>query len=233
MAIPDPTIRRLLREHFSGASPMRVTTDQRADWATQIHQRLAGMKYIQTECNTYYTDQREKDRIVCAFSINEPSDFRHYSDSTHFTIKTDEQNRLTLGHWSHTAPVSNLDEIVAFVTACQEAVERKIAQKSRRQKVRDLKAQAIVAQVKKIAKEDKFDFYTDTDTQKVTLYVRLSDKESVELQIPFPKFEEVLPQLRVSIQAVCELYARGIKFKIGQSSPSGWRNQHWIRHETL
>lgn len=233
MAIPDPTIRRLLREHFSGASPIRVTTEQRADWATQIRQRLAGMKYVEAERNPYYIDQREKDRFVCAFSINEPSDFRHYSDSTHFTVKTDERGQLTVGHWSHTALISNLNELVAFVTACQEVVERKQAQKSRRQKVRDLKAQAIVAQVKKIAKEDKFDFYTETDTQKLTLYVSLSDKESVELQVPFPKFEEVLPHLRASIQAVRELYARGIKFKISQFSPSSWRSQRWIRHETL
>lgn len=233
MAIPDPTIRRLLREHFSGASPIQVTTEQRAEWATQIRQRLAGMKYIEAERSPYSIDQREKDRFICAFSINEPSDFRYYADSTHFNVKTDEQGQLAVGHWSHTALISNLDELVAFVTACQEVVERKIAQKSRRQKVRDLKAQAIVAQVKKIAKEDKFDFYTETDTQKLTLYVSLSDKESVELQIPFPKFEEVLPHLRASIQSVRELYARGIKFKIGQFSPSSWRSQSWIRHETL
>ncbi|MCE7987655.1 MAG: hypothetical protein DYG89_41350 [Caldilinea sp. CFX5] len=233
MSIPDPTIRRLLREHFSGASPIRVTTDQRADWATQIRQRLAGMKYVEAERNTYYMDQREQDRFICTFSLNEPSDFRYYSRSTNFTIKTNERSQLTIAHWKNAALVSSLDEIVAFVVACQEAVDRKIAQKSRRQKVRDLKAQAIVAQVKKIAKEDKFDFYTETDTQKLTLYVSLSDKESVELQVPFPKFEEVLPHLRTSIQAVRELYARGIKFKISQFSPSSWRSQSWIRHETL
>jgi hypothetical protein len=233
MAIPDPTIRRLLREHFSGASPIRVTLAQRAEWAEQIRQRLAGMKYVEAKRSPYSIDQREKDRFICAFSINEPSDFHYYSDSTHFNVKTDEQGQLAVGHWSHTALISNLDELVAFVTACQEVVERKIAQKSRRQKVRDLKAQAIVAQVKKIAKEDKFDFYTETDTQKLTLYVSLSEKESVELQIPFAKFEEVLPQLRASIGAVRELNARGIKFKIGQFSPSSWRSQQWIRHETL
>jgi hypothetical protein len=233
MSIPDPTIRRLLREHFAGTSPLPATAEQRDALATQIRQRLAGMKYVETERNTHYIDQREKDRFVCSFSINEPSDYRHYSDSTSFTVKINAHGQLTIAHWSIDAVVSSLDEIVAFATACQEVVERKIAQKSRRQKVRDLKAQAIVAQVKKIAKEDKFDFYTETDTQKLTLYVRLSDKESVELQIPFPKFEEVLPHLRASIHAVRELYARGIKFKVGQFSPSGWRSQHWIQHETL
>lgn len=233
MAIPDPTLRRLFREHFSGASPIQVTTEQRAALATQIQQHLTGMKYLQLERNTYYTDQREKDRFVCAFSINEPVGLRRYVRSTNFTLKANERNQLTITSWRNNALVSSLDEISAFVTACQEAVERKIAQKSRSQKVRDLKAQAIVAQVKKIAKEDKFDFYTRTDTQKLTLYVRLSDKESVEMQIPFPKFEEVLPQLRVSIQSVRELHERGIKFKVSQESPSSWLGQHWIRHETL
>ena len=233
MSIPDPTIRRLFREHFSGASPIQVTAEQRVALTSQIQQHLTGMKYLQIERNTYYTDQRERDRFVCAFSINEPSGFRHYSRSTNFTLKTNERSQLTIANWRNIALVSNLEEINAFVTACQEAVERKIAQKSRSQKVRDLKAQAIVAQVKKIAKEDKFDFYTETDTQKLTLYVSLSDKESVELRIPFPKFEEVLPHLRTSIQSVRELYARGIKFKIGQFSSSSWRSQQWIRHDTL
>ncbi|MEZ4733203.1 MAG: hypothetical protein R3E79_39410 [Caldilineaceae bacterium] len=233
MAIPDPTIRRLLREHFSGASPIQATADQRDMLATQIRQRLSGMKYVEAERSTYYVDQREKDRFVCSFSINEPSDVRYYGNTTSFTVKLNERGQLTISHWRHPALISSLDEMVAFVVACQEVVDRKIAQKSRRQKVRELKAQAIVAQIKKIAKEDKFDFYTETDTQKLTLYVCLSDKESVELQIPFPKFEEVLPQLRASIQAVRELYARGIKFKVGQFSPSSWRSQHWVRHETL
>jgi hypothetical protein len=233
MSIHGPTIRRLFREHFSGASPLVVKAEDRAALATQIQQRLAGMKYVEIERTHYYQDAREKERFVYAFAISEPTDRYSYSRSTSFTLRLNERNQLTIDHWRTPALVSSLDEIVAFVVGCQEAVDRKIAQKSKSQKVRELKAQAIVAQVKKIAKEDKFDFYTDTDTQKLTLYVRLSDNESVELRVPFSKFQEVLPHLRTSIRAVRELYARGIKFKIGQFSPSSWRNQQWIRHEAL
>lgn len=231
MAIPSPTLRRLLREHFSEASPIQATREERAALATQIRQRLAGMKYVESDRTNYYIEAREKERFICSFSISEPSD--HYARDTTFILKLNERGLLTLEHWRSTVLVSSLDELIAFVTACQEIVERKATQKSKRQKVRDLKAQAIVAQVKKIAKEDKFDFYTESDTQKLTLYVRLSDNESVELRIPFSKFEAVLPHLRASIQSVRELYAHGIKFKVGQFSPSGWRSQHWIQHETL
>lgn len=233
MSIPNPTIRRLLRENLTDAAPLTVSRDQQSTLAEQIGQRLAGMKYVKAERHSYYRDEREKERFVYSFTIQEPSDHHSYRDSTHFTLKRNERGQLVLSHWDLEGLVSSLDEIAAFVVGCQEAVDRRIAQESKGQKVRNLKAQAIVAQVKKIAKEDKFDFYSDTDTQKLTLYVRLSDSESVELRIPFNKFQEVLPHLRTSIQAVRELYARGIKFKIGQFSPSGWRDQQWIRHETL
>ncbi|MEZ4868023.1 MAG: hypothetical protein R3C14_42235 [Caldilineaceae bacterium] len=233
MAIPNPTLRRLLRERFSGESPLQVTPEARTSLAEQIHQRLAGMNYVETERTSHYVDQREKDRFVCAFAINEPADRYRYGNSTSFSLKLNERGALTIAHYSLDALVSSIDEVVAFVTACQEVVERKHAQKQRRQKVRDLKAQAIVAKVKNMAKEDQFDFYTQTDTQKLTLYVRLSDTESVELQVPFSKFEEVLPHLRASIQAVRALHARGIKFKLGQFQPSGWRSQQWIRHNEL
>lgn len=233
MAIPTPTIRRLFREHFSDASPLQVKQEERATVTAQIRQRLAGMKYVESERTNYYIDQREKDRFLFTLDIKEPSAHASYRDSTSFTFKLNERGQLTIAYWRQQATVASLDEIVAFVQACQEVVERKLTQKSKRQKVRELKAQAIMAQVKKLAKADQFDFYTETDTQKLTLYVRLSERESVELQIPFNKFEAVLPQLRTSIQSLRELYAQGIKFKIGQASPSGWQNQRWIEHKTL
>ena len=63
-------------------------------------------------------------------------------------------------------------------------------------KVRDLLAQAILAQVRKLATEERFDFMSETDAQKLKLFVKLSDDHAVVLHIPFKEFKQFLPQLR-------------------------------------
>lgn len=233
MSISSPTLRRLFREQFSGTSPLLVTQAARAELTAEISNRLLVMKYVKCEERHYYRDPQEKERLLWAFAMTAPSSRFGYASSSSFSIQLNQRNQLTIAGWRIEALVSSVDELVAFVAACQDVFERTALQKEKRQKIRELKAQAIGARVKAIAKEDKFDFYTHTDSQKLTLFVRLSESESVELRIPFNKFEEVLPHLRSSIASVRELYARGIKFKIGQSSPSGWRNQRWIQHDTL
>ena len=75
-------------------------------------------------------------------------------------------------------------------------MDRKRALKAKRGKVRDLLAQAILAQVRKLAKEEKFDFMSETDAQKLNLFVKLSDDHAVVLHIPFKDFKQFLPQLR-------------------------------------
>jgi hypothetical protein len=94
-----------------------------------------------------------------------------------------------------------------------------------------LKIQAILAQVRKIAKEDKFDFATEVDTIKLKLIIRLSDNDYFAILIPFNQFKEVLPKLRTAIQALRETYNTGVRFKTHLKR--GYRRSDWIRHEDL
>jgi predicted RNase H-like nuclease len=65
--------------------------------------------------------------------------------------------------------------VVALVQAFLQRVDRQKAQAAKRQKQKDLKVQAILAQVRKMAKEDRFDFATEVDSVKLKLIIRLSD----------------------------------------------------------
>ena len=91
--------------------------------------------------------------------------------------------------------------------------------------------QAILAQVRKIAKEDRFDFATEVDSVKLKLIIRLSDQDDFAILIPFSQFKEVLPKLRTAIRALRETYNTGVRFKTNLKR--GYRRSNWIRHEDL
>ena len=129
------------------------------------------------------------------------------------------------------APVSDIGEVVALVKAFLQRVDRQRAQAAKRQKQKDLKVQAILAQVRKIAKEDGFDFATEVDSIKLKLIIRLSDNDYFAILIPFNQFKEVLPKLRTAIQALRETYNSGVRFKTNLKR--GYRRSEWIRNQDL
>jgi hypothetical protein len=120
-----------------------------------------------------------------------------------------------------------------LLAAGRARLERQQVLASKRHKVRELKSQAIIAQVKKLAKEEQFDFYAESDTQKLKLYVKLSAHECMELQIPFSKFQEALPHPHTTILGLRELYAGGIKFKLQALSSYRLHDRKWITPESL
>jgi predicted transcriptional regulator len=122
--------------------------------------------------------------------------------------------------------------VVALVQAFLQRVDRQKAQAAKRQKQKDLKVQAILAQVRKIAKEDQFDFATEVDSVKLKLIIRLSDKDDYfAILIPFNQFKEVLPKLRTAIQALRETYNSGVRFTTHLKR--GYRRSNWTRHQDL
>jgi hypothetical protein len=95
--------------------------------------------------------------------------------------------------------VNDLDGLVAFVLHFKQRLAQRQALQAKRDKVLHLQAQAIIEQVKQLAKEEQFDFVTATDRQKCKLFVRLSDSHCLEIHVPFKRFQEMSPQLRKSV----------------------------------
>lgn len=215
-------ISKLFRTYFTGNTPLKPDTKEMGTIAETLKKRLTGLKYLSTQ-NRYYRD--EKKSPVFEFQISHPS---HYHWGMYFEIVLNEKNELAIRNYRQSVPISSLDEIFSFVSGCQEQVEKSLAQEAKRKKVREFKSQAIIAQVKQIAKEDRFDFYTESDTFKLKLYVKMSDKDCIELYVPFKSFQDVLPNLRSAIRSLRELYDRGIRFR----NRCGSSLSEWIRHDT-
>jgi hypothetical protein len=231
MNINKQTIQKLFRENLTGEEkPWKILHDEIVETKNAIKKRLLSINGVQLKQVSYGSSRRdaENENDICTFSVKDD----HYRSGYDFRLKLDEYNHLVIKYsYSGSAHVASIDELIAFIKVLQIRIDRKVTQKNKRKKVREFKAQAIVAQVKKLAKEDKFDFYTQTDTVKLTLFIRLSDKECMEIDIPFNRFQEILPELREIIAAVRSVHVKGVKFKL--NSKSGWYSSRWIRHDSL
>ncbi len=223
MSLPLQTIRKLLRDHFPGDEPIRLAPDEREELAEKLRRRLGEFEGVESE-QDYYRSPADKERQVLRFSVDDPDrSHRTYYNRTDFRLLRSEDGELLIrGYYGDEARVSSFDELASLILACQERLRRRQALAAKRHKIRGFKAQAIIARVKKLAAELEFDFMTRTDTQKLKLFVRLTDDRAVELHIPFSKFEQVLPELRTAIGSLLELNATGISFKVAGRSGWGW-----------
>lgn len=224
---PTATIRKLLREHLPPGPALAADPEGSTTMFEAIGRRLEPLAGVVDV--TQRRLWRDDARPIVVYEIQEPGDETYHWRSLSLEFSINEQHELVLRTAGQTVPIADLGGLVTFVRACQAALQRRRAQTNKRQKLCHLKTQAIIARIKAIAKEDGFDFATRTDTVKVKLYVKLSARDVIEIQIPFKKFEQILPGLRTSIAAIRQLHADGIRFSIKQSSP----RLDWTDHKTL
>lgn len=233
MSLAHASIRKIMMASFKQKTPIKVELSDRQTLGEQINDRLAGLTYVSIEKQPYYIRTEEKERFVTSFAIEEPPN-RYYSswNNTRFRLLVNEQGQLVIRDYYNTRLVSSLDELVNFVINCQERVDRRVAQNNKRQKIREFKTQAIIAQVKKIAQEERLAYHTETDTVKLKLYVKMSDKKFAKLDIPFKSFQEILPHLRATIQGLMTMHAQGINVTIKSMNAFRWRPAQWVEPES-
>ena len=232
MSITSQSIRKLFRDILTTTTPWYVRYNEIDETKKMLEKRLSTMKDVEINRSRtrYYSSLHTEEKTICRFSIHDHAAVYSFDPNYDFRLLLDENNHLTIKYtYGSSAQVGNLDELEAFIKTFQQRISRQVTQKSKRGKVREFKAQAIEAQVKKLAKEDKFDFYTVTDTVKLKLYIRLSEKDSLEIHIPFNRFEEILPKLREIIAPIRTAHDQGVKFKINLKS--SWHS--WITHDSL
>jgi hypothetical protein len=234
MSLPSRTVQKLMREAFGGAQPLVFDRAERDSLAGRVLTRLGGIDGVDVT-NSGYIREEEKPRLVCEFSIADPSAYYHYRSRESFRVLLDDAGRLTIQQYHYRgdvrAMISDLDEIVVFVRRYKQRIDRQTAIKAKRGKVRELQTQAIIAQVRKLAREDRFDFAFEADPRKLNLYVKLSEKNILVLYLPFKDFKDCLPRLGPAIASLRTLHQSGIRFEIGGNRM--WRRRHsWIAPES-
>jgi len=234
MSLPNRTIQKLMRETFGGAQPLVFDRAERDSLAERILTLLGGIEGVDVSRSGYVREE-EKPRLVCEFRITDPSAYHYYGSHESFRLLLDDAGRLTIEQYHYRgesrAMISDLDEIVVFVRRYKQRIDRQTAIKAKRGKVRELQTAAIIAQVRKLAREDRFDFAYEADPRKLNLYIKLSEKNVLVLYVPFKDFKECLPRLGPAIASLRTVHESGIRFEIGGNRM--WRRrQSWITPES-
>ena len=232
MGLQRRTIEKLFREDFPGTAPIVVTASERDKLAAAIKAKLERFHDLGNDRG--YLRDEEKPFFVHAFTVPDNEPYYYHGSHSTFRLFLDQLGRLTIkeAYSGLTALVSDLDEIITFIEHCKERVTRQKALQTQRAKVRDLLAQAILAQVRKLAKEERFDFMSETDAQKLKLFVKLSDEHNLVIHIPFKEFKKHLPELRSVIVTLRQLYENGVRFQIVSQGALPWRGS-WTTHDQL
>ncbi len=233
MALQRRTIQKLLREDFPGTNPLIVDPARREKIAADLKARLERLDGLDTK-DYGFVREEEKPWFVYSFSILDTEAYYYHASRVTFRLLLNETNRLTIreARCGDSALVSDLEEVVRFVRHCKQRLERHKALRSKRGKVRELLVQAILAHVRKLAKEEGFDFMSETDAQKLNLFVKLSEEHALVLPIPFKDFKQFLPHLRLAIVTLRQLYQSGVRFQIVGRRGLPWRKS-WTTHDSL
>lgn len=233
MKLPYQSIRKLIRDCFPAQSPIKIDLRRRGDEVKRWRENLEKINGVRV--TNHPADNDSRSNTLCRFTIPDPHQDEHYWRSDELRLEYDEElilNITAAAHWGKQAlssPVSSVDEIEGLVRQTLDRYARRHAGENKREKVRRFKTNAILARVDQIAATEKFDYTTVLDDKKFKLYVRLSKRDLIEIQIPFDRFEKVLPELKNTISMMRALCDQGVKLKTGTERLLPWRAE-WVRH---
>jgi len=229
----DSTLQKVFREHFKGDSPIVVLgTENKQALISRLKDKLStidGFIFLKPSHHQY---EYRKSEAVCTFKILSPSTCYRDQD---FTIRFNDKNELCIDdRYRVNSPVYELEQVYTLVDKMRLEYNRLDAKclereknKVKKEKIKGLKHQAIIAKINEIAREDQLEFYVIQYEIKVKLVVRLSKTEKMDIDIPYSKFQETLKNLRFTIQTIRELRESGILFKIHRT---GYRERGWIKY---
>ncbi|KHD10248.1 hypothetical protein PN36_19565 [Candidatus Thiomargarita nelsonii] len=223
MSLNSRSIAKILREHFTGETPIIKNAFEHQAFISSLQTEIEKIKGI--EKRSFYDKEPEQ---KYDFSIKDESCFYDYD---YFTIKFNQSNELIMSHNGSRATVYQIEQIFSFIDRIKQEYDNKNARQLKKEKINKLKQLAIIGKIKKIAKEDKFDFYTREYATKLKLIVEIELGKIMEIDIPYSEFQDTLKELRSLIQTIKELQKLGLTFRFKSSSK--YKHASWITHQSL
>jgi Fe2+ or Zn2+ uptake regulation protein len=226
MSLNSRSIAKILREHFTGKTPIIKNAFEHQAFISSLKTEIEKIKGIEKP-SFYRIDKEPKPKYD--FSIKDESCFYGYD---YFTIKFNQSNGLIITHNGSHANVYQIEQIYTFIDRIKQEYDKKNARKLKTEKINKLKQLAIIGNIKKIAKEDKFDFYTEEYATKLKLIIQIESGKIMEIDIPYSEFQDTLKELRSLIQTIRELQKSGLTFRL-KSTAKKSKHSSWITHESL
>ena len=212
--IPKDTITGIVKKVFKGSTLLTATT------AEEQEQLLFQFQKNLSKTLSLTIEKKLGESWKSEFYINSSSS---YILSVHFALRFNSSNTLCLYHYyTELKPVSTVAELLELKTEIQAVIaseaERyaKLAEeKVKRRKIKALKKTAIVTRLTEFANAEQWAYYIDDSfDKKVKLFLKLSETDRIEIDIPFGNFQNTLQNLPTTIQAIKHLSARDISLKI-------------------
>lgn len=229
MTLTRPSIEKIFTEYFPEDVGIHVAYGARKEFLVEVQEAFVSDVWEDT---TKYAWMSKNDvqNHMCTYTLKDASSgYRHSGEAFHLML--DDDRRLYIRYRGDLrAQVSRVQELASFAQECQRRYERQLALRQRREKVRGFKQAAMLAQLKKLASEEEFDFRVDFTVARVKLWIRSTDESNV-IHIHFaPKrFQEILPQLPGMIRVLRETYAAGVSYKVMSRQGMPW-GAKWIHH---
>ncbi|MEM7531089.1 MAG: hypothetical protein AAF639_02840 [Chloroflexota bacterium] len=212
MPFSIPTIQKFFREEFKGDNPIQVDPSELDEWEEKIKTHLQDVQNVFIYNTRYRSSFRAytQERKICQLVIRQ-----HYEDDKFDLVcNADNQLQIETRKGQLTALVSDLDELLQFITVCQERFDRRRTQYLKTSKRRELSEQGFGAQLVKAAKEDDFRYTVSYEYQGIFLKVYLSDKRLLKFKLSRQRLLESLPSIRAAIQAAKTVEAQGLSYNI-------------------
>lgn len=229
-SIHPQTMAKLLREHFTGDILPTYPFGEQKTLISQIKANVEKHPGIRVRPDYRYSPDKDREERILHFCLEDQAYFYHPFCAV--TLKFDTENHLIIEDLPHHALVYQLEQIDTFIDKLQEEFDKKKAHAHKKDKINNLKQQAIIARIKEIAKEDRFEFIPSRGyLNKLKVLIRMKGGILLEVDIPYNNFQEVLNQLRPLIHNVKELQKLGIAFKI--KFDSGYKGRGWITPDNV
>ncbi len=131
------------------------------------------------------------------------------------SLRFDSLGRLCMdNYYADTHNPIDFPSLQSVINEVHDMLEIDGADKLKKQKMRDLKTQGILAKLNEIAKEDGFKFHAEQTPTRVKLTVELPEKKLLNVDIPFSNFQEIMQKVRPFIKNSREIAETGIAFTI-------------------
>ncbi|CAK0774393.1 conserved hypothetical protein [Gammaproteobacteria bacterium] len=184
--------------------------------------------------------QEKMVRMVCDIRIPNRSHHYYYGHDSCALYWAGDARHVALsptqvggGYFHHQSGelryLADAEALVRLIRALNEESQQALFREQKRDKIKAIKRQAIVAQLRQIAAEERFAFYVETSALRILIGVRMDDNNQLEITIPFSEFENILPQVREAVIKLRALHQYKIRFKTIQIN----HHRDWITPDPI
>lgn len=125
------------------------------------------------------------------------------------------QLRVGPGYGGDGEPLSGIPMLERLLLLIDERLTEEKHREQKREKIHRLKERAVEVQVEELAERLKLAYNLESFRNKIKLTVRFDAQNGVIVDIPFNRMQESLESLEHLLISLQELYAAGLRFKVG------------------